>query len=113
MAVIDVYRQYFSAQCVCNGVERKGVLASLTATSEGGEIRYEVTLTFFPHREPEDFAVSYDACVTKTIYQAKGRRSKKREAVYLEEFRTHADALALEIGGIVDWDQPLREAQLG
>jgi len=111
MKVIDVYRQYFSAQCVYNGVERKGVLAVLTATSDSGTIQYEVTLTFFPHIDPEDFAVSYDACVTKTIYQAKGRRSKKREAVYLEEFRTHADELAQEIGGIVYWDQPLREAQ--
>ena len=113
MKVIDVYRQYFSAQCVFNGVERKGVLAVLTATSDSGEIKYEVTLTFFPHSDPEDFAVSYDACVTKTIYQAKGRRSKKREAVYLEEFRTHADALANELGCVIDWEKPLREAQFG
>ena len=113
MAVIDVYRQYFSAQCVCNGVERKGVLAALTATSEGGEIRYEVTLTFFPHREPEDFAVSYDACVTKTIYQAKGRRSKKREAGMLAEISGHADELAKSLGGTINWERPLAEARRG
>ena len=59
MKVIDVYRQYFSAQCVYNGVERKGVLAVLTATSDSGTIQYEVTLTFFPHIDPEDFAVSF------------------------------------------------------
>ena len=113
MAVIDVYRQYFSAQCVFGGVERKGVLAALTAASESGEIKYEVMLTFFPYRGPEDFSISYDACVTKTIYQAKGRRSKKREAEYLEQFRTYADALANELGGTIHWEKPLREAQYG
>ena len=104
MKTIDVYKQYFSAACVFSGVERRGAAVWLTAESDSGMIRYEAGVTFFPHREPEDFAVSYDACVTKTIYQAKGRRSKKREAVYLEEFRTHADALAQEIGGIIDWE---------
>ena len=113
MKVIDVYRQYFSAQCVYNGVERKGALAVLTATSDSGTIQYEVTLTFFPHIDPEDFAVSYDACVTKTIYQAKGRRSKKREAQFLAEFRAHADELAARIAGVIFWEQPLREAQFG
>ena len=113
MKVIDVYRQYFSAQCVYNGVERKGVLAVLTAASDSGEISYDVTLTFFPHRDPEDYSISYDACVTKTIYQAKGRRSKKREAEFLTAFRPHADALAKELGGVIHWEQPLREAQYG
>ena len=113
MKNVDIYKQYFSAECTFSGVERRGVSVWLNAESDSGIIRYEVGVSFFPHRDPEDFAVSYDACTTKELLRTQGRRSKKRESVYLEEFRTHADALAQEIGGIVDWDQPLREAQLG
>ena len=32
---------------------------------------------------------------------------------YDNEFKAQAVKLAQEIGGIVDWDQPLREAQFG
>ena len=111
MKVIDVYRQYFAANCVYNTVERKGALVSLTATSDCGEIKYEVGVTFFPHRDAEDFAVSYDACAMKILYQARGRRSKKREAEMLPTIRSHADEVAAGLGGTIHWDQPLRDAQ--
>lgn len=113
MKVIDVYKQYFAADCMYNTVQRNGVVVTLTATSDGGMIKYEVGLSFFSHRDAEDFTVSYDAYVSKEIYNAKGRRSKKKEAVFMEQFRTYADASATELGGIIFWEKPLREAQCG
>ena len=113
MKVIDVYKQYISADCIYNEVKRKGVVVTLTATSDSGMIKYEVGLSFFPHRDEEDFAISYDAYASKEIYNAKGRRSRKKEVVFMEELREHADALAAELGGTIFWDKPLRDAQLG
>jgi len=113
MKVIDVYAQYFAGECVYNEVPRHAASVKLTATSDAGEVFYEVSVTFFPHNDPEDFAVSYDACAAREIYRAKGRRSKKREAEFLETFRTEADAVAAELGGAIDWEQPLIEARWG
>ena len=113
MKVIDVYRQYFSGECTYNGVERKGALVTLTATSEEGTIRYEATVSFFPHCDEEDYAVSYDAYAAKELYYARGRRSKKREAELMASLRDEIDSLAASLGGRVLWDAPLREAMLG
>ncbi len=110
MAVIDVYRQYFEAQCIYNEVERKGVLVTLTATSECGMIKYEVGISFFPHKDSEDFGITYDAYACKEIYSAKGRRSKKREKVFLQEVNGYANDLAEQMKGKIDWDKPLGEA---
>ena len=68
MKVIDVYKQYLSGECVYNEVERKGVVVTLTATSDSGNIMYEVGISFFPHRDEEDFGISYDAYASKEIY---------------------------------------------
>lgn len=113
MKVIDVYKQYISADCVYNGVQRKGVAVTLTATSDSGTIKYEVGLSFFPHRDEEDFAISYDAYVSKEIYNAKGRRSRKKEAVFLEQLRKEADTLAAGLNAEIFWDKPLTEPRLG
>ena len=113
MKVIDVYKQYLSGECVYNGVERKGVVVMLTATSDSGNIMYEVGISFFPHRDEEDFGISYDAYASKVIFNEKGRRSKKRDAQMLEQVREMADALAEEMGGAIHWDKPLREAVYG
>ncbi len=113
MNTIDVYSQYFSARCEYNDVPRRGALVKLVCTTGGGEVRYDVQVTFFPHRDPEDFAISYDACAEQMLVQRKGRRSKKREAALMDEVRPVADALAQQLGGEVDWDAPLREARLG
>ena len=113
MKVIDVYKQYFAADCMFNTVQRNGVVVTLTATSDSGMITYEVGVSFFPHRDPEDFCISYDAYASKEIYRSKGRRSKKKEAVFMEQLRKHADAMAEELGGSIFWDKPLRDAQLG
>ena len=113
MANIDVYKQYFSAECVFNGVDRRGAVVWLNAESESGNIRYEVGVTFFPHRDAEDFAVSYDACLTKELLRVKGRRSKKRDELYLSQVQAVADELAASINAVVYWDKPLNEAQYG
>ena len=111
MKVIDVYQQYFTADCIFNTIQRNGVAVTLTATSDSGMIKYEVGLSFFPHRDEEDYAISYDAYVSKEIYNAKGRRSRKKETVFLEQLREVADAAAAEIQGTVFWDKPLTEAR--
>ena len=110
---INVYERYYAAKAKFNGVPRHGALVMLIADSEAGNIRYEAAVTFFPHRDEEDFAVSYDAYFSKVLYEAKGRRSKKREEVLLQELHQHIDELAREAGGTVYWDQPLREARRG
>ena len=75
MKVIDVYEQYFKGHLVYNGAERRAVVVKLIATSDEGKIRYEAALTFFPFRDPEDFAVSYDAYSRRAAAPKSGRRS--------------------------------------
>ncbi len=109
----DVYKRYYAAECVYNEVERKGAVVTLTVTSEGGEVMYEYTLSFFPHADEEDFGVSYDAYASREMYHAKGRRSKKREAVYVDMLRQEIDKLADSLGGKVFWDEPLGPERRG
>ena len=111
MKVIDVYRQYFRANGFFNQRQRNGALVTLTCTSEEGNVRYEATVTFFPFENDEDYAVSYDAYFAVTVYEASGRRSRKREKELLDGFRDHIDKLAQDNGAVVYWDKPLREAQ--
>ncbi len=113
MAAINVYEQYFAAECVYSGVPRRAALVKLISDSAEGHIRYEASVTFFPHSDEEDYAVSYDACFSRMVYDAKGRRSKKREACLLEELRGQIDALSDACGGRVLWDRPLREPRYG
>lgn len=113
MATINVYERYYAANAEFNGVPRHGALVMLVATSEEGNIRYEAAVTFFPHNDEEDYAVSYDAYLSKVLYEAKGRRSKKREQALKETFEQEIDQLAETIGGKVLWEQPLREARMG
>ena len=110
---INVYEQYFSAEAEYNGVPRHGALVMLISDSEAGNIRYEAAVSFFPHNEEDDFAVSYDAYFSKTLYEAQGRRSKKREQALLESFQAEIDQLASSIGGKMLWDKPLREERRG
>ena len=58
---ISIYEQYFEAEAVFEGVLRKAALVSLQSNSQAGFITYKATVTFFPHRDEEDYAVSYDA----------------------------------------------------
>lgn len=107
--VINVYEQYFKAEGTFNGVERKGALVMLISDSEAGNIFYKAAVTFFPHRNEEDYAVSYDVYFEKEIYQAPGRRSKKREEELLTEVPSIIDEIAEENKFKVLWDEPLRE----
>ena len=111
--VINVYEQYFKADAVFSGVQRNGALVMLVSDSEGGMITYKAAVTFFPHRDEEDYAVSYDAYFEKELYQGKGRRSKKKEAAYLEQLRGVIDELAAENKARVLWEEPLRDARRG
>lgn len=110
---INVYERYYAAEAEFNGVPRHGALVMLVADSEAGNIRYEAAVSFFPHNDEEDYAVSYDAYLSKVLYEAKGRRSKKREQALMETFESEIDQLAETIGGKVLWDQPLQEARIG
>lgn len=111
--VINVYSQYFQAQASFSGVERRGALVLLISDSEAGIISYKVAVSFFPHRDAEDFGVSYDAYFEKEVYSAPGRRSRKREAAFLESLRSEIDAIAAEHDAAVDWEHPLNEARMG
>ena len=110
---INVYEQYFGADLAASSVQRRGALVMLIADSEAGRIRYEAAVTFFPHRDEEDFAVSYDAYFSNVLFDAPGRRSKKREEKLLLGLRKEIDALAEQAGGAVLWEEPLREARRG
>ena len=55
--VINVYSQYFKAEAIFSGVERRGALVMLISDSEAGMISYKAAVSFFPHRDAEDFAV--------------------------------------------------------
>ena len=113
MAEINVYQQYFAAKGKFNGVERRGASVLLISNSEEGRIRYEAAVSFFPHIDDEDFAVSYDAFFSRVLFDAPGRRSKKREEKLLETLRQEIDALAADQEATVCWDQPLRDARRG
>ena len=113
MAVVNVYERYFEASCEYNGVPRKAALVMLTADSCEGNIRYSAGVTFFPHRDEEDYAVSYDAFFARTLFEGQGRRSKKREQAFLTEIQTVIAELAAEQDAEVFWDRPLREERRG
>ena len=109
--VINVYSQYFEAEACFSDVERRGAWVLLISDSETGTISYKAAVTFFPHADPQDFAVSYDAYFEKELYRGAGRRSRKREAAFLETLRDEVDAIAAEHGASVDWSHPLTEAK--
>ena len=113
MKVIDVYEQYFEAEYEFNGVPRRGAVVKITATSDSGMITYANSVNFFPHRDEEDYAVSYDAYYERTLHEAKGRRSRKLDDSYYSQIRELTDSLCKEIGAIVYWDRPLREERRG
>ena len=113
MAEINVFQQYFEAFGEFNGRIRHAANILLKSDSSNENIRYDVMLIFFPHDAPDDFAVSYDACFTKTVYSGKGRRSKKRETELLKDIREVAISIATDNGASIMWDKPLTEPRMG
>lgn len=110
---VNVFEQYLEAEAVYNEVERHAALVLLISDSEQGHISYKAAVTFFPHRDEEDYAVSYDAYAEEVLFDGKGRRSKKREQKLLLKFNEVIDRLAEQFDGKVFWDKPLREARRG
>lgn len=113
MPTINVYQQFFLADCTANGVKRRAANVLLISDSEAGHIRYEVAVSFFPHTSDDDFALSYDAYFSRVVYEGSGRRSKKREEALLASLHEEADALAAQAEGSIDWEHPLIEARRG
>ena len=113
MSTVNVYERYYAAEAEFNGVQRHAAIVMLVADSDAGNIKYEAAVTFFPHNDEEDYAVSYDAYLCKVLYESKGRRSKKREQILMETFVSVIDEMAETIGGKVLWEQPLREEKRG
>ena len=111
--VINVFERYYKADAIFSGVKRNGALVTLISDSEAGCITYKAAVTFFPHKDEEDFAVSYDAYFEKELFSGKGRRSKKKEAAFLERLRETVDGVAGEHGAAVLWDEPLTEERRG
>ena len=111
--VLNVYERYYRADAVFSGVRRNGALVMLISDSEAGCITYKAAVTFFPHRDEEDFAVSYDAYFEEELYSGKGRRSKKKEAAFLEQLPETIDRLAEKNGASVCWEEPLTEERRG
>ena len=107
MKTIDVYERYFEADLTYNGVKRRAANVKLTAESDSGMIKYEVSVSFFPHEEPEDFRISYDAYFSKILYEGKGRRSKKKEEEYMKILFDTVNELCLEHGAAIFIDKPL------
>ncbi len=110
---ISVYEQYFAAEGEMNGIARNGVLVRLCSDSADGEIVYEIQAAFFPHTSEEDYGITYDAYFSREIYRAKGRRSRKREAGFMDILHEEADRMTAESGLKILWDKPLREARIG
>ena len=110
---VNVFEQYLEAEAVVNEVERRGALVMLTSNSEKGQITYTAAVTFFPHVDDEDFAISYDAYQEEVLFSGKGRRSKKREEKMLLGFNEVIDRLAENVSGKVFWDRPLGPERRG
>ena len=107
MKTIDVYERYFEAKFTYNGVKRRAAAVKLTAESDCGMIKYEASVSFFPHEDEEDFRISYDAYFSKILYEGKGRRSKKKEEEYLKILFDIVDEICLEQGAVMYADKPL------
>ena len=83
----------------------------LTVTSEKKHVRYSAAVSFFPHIDADDFRVSYDAYYEDVLYEAPGRRSKKREELLLETLQEDVDVLCKRANAVIFWDKPLRPAR--
>ena len=108
-----VYEQYFEGSHPGNGTPRHAARTALLVITGAGMVKYEAALSFFPHENAEDFRISYDIYADRVLFEAKGRRSKKREAALLEDLRPVLDELAQELGAEVYWDKPLIAARFG
>ena len=110
---INVYQRYFEADLEYNGMKRRAASVLLISYSEAGNIKYAAAVAFMPHEDDEDFRVPFDAYFTKTIYEDRGRRSKKKEKQFIDDLPQYIDELATEVDGKIFWDKPLSSERLG
>ncbi len=112
MATTNVYQRYFEAELDYNGTKRNAASVWLISDSENGNIKYEAAISFFQKKTPEDFAVSFDAYFTQTLFEGKGRRSKKKEQVFLENLFETISQIAEKNSGKVFFDKPLTQEKI-
>ena len=113
---LDVYSQYFNAHCVSDGSERKAAIVKLTLMKDiEGIQEYQISASFFPFRDPEDFLVANDVLVSKTVLAGIKRRNRKKEAEIMKSFRDEIDAILPELkaDAVIYWDRPLLDARWG
>ena len=113
---IDVYSQYFNAHADVCGIERRAAIVKLTCLKDiEGLLAYQISASFFPFRDPEDFVVSGDAEISEIVFEAKKRRVKKKEEELLTTIQQDIDKLIpqLDPKAEIYWDKPLREARIG
>ena len=108
-----VYEQYFAARHPGNGTPRRAARAALTVSTGEGRVRYAAELSFFPHEDAEDYRISWDLFSSRVLFEAAGRRSRKREEALLGQLRGVLEELAAESGGEVFWNEPLIPARRG
>ena len=112
---VDVYSQYFRAQCEYGGSMRKAAIVKLTALKDAnGVLAYEASASFMPFEDEEDFRVPDDNRVSRIVSSGSKRRMRRNEEKLLSALREEIDSLITEMDGNarIDWDQPLREARL-
>ena len=112
MKSTDLYKQYFSANYVNGGDVRRGASVVLNVMSDDGLLEYKVSVSFFLHEDEEDFRISSDRYFEKTLYRGTGRRSGKKDHIYLDAVRETAEQIAEESGAVINWDVPLTEARI-
>ena len=113
---IDVYSQYFNARYVNGEDERKAVIVKLTAYKDmEGFLTYEISVSFFPFRDEEDFLVANDVCLHREALTGLKRRSRKKEEELLNGLKEQVGEMLGELEGeaTIHWDRPLREARFG
>ncbi len=113
---LDAYRQYFNANAVYNGVQRRAANVKLTLYKDiNGVSEYWITASFFRFEDEEDFLDGGDAMVGKAVVTGLKRRSKKKEAEILATMQKQLDELLPQLGEgtAIYWDRPLRDAIYG
>ena len=113
---VDVYSQYFNARYVNGDDIRKAAVVKLTALKDTeGSLTYEISASFFPFRDEEDFLVTDDVCLHKVVLSGLKRRSRKKETELLESLQQQVEEMLgeLQSDAVIYWDRPLREARFG
>ena len=116
MDALDVYSQYFHAHAVADGRERRAALVRLTLLKDAeGMTAYQVSASFMPFEDEEDFRVPEDLRAEKIVFEGKKRRNRKVEEELLTAVEEEVNSLlpSLDAEAEVCFDRPLRAARFG